>query len=185
MARAGIERLVLEAKEGLALSNGIDFMAAAGALAVHDAENLLRTRRSASALSFEALLGLTAAYERALRARGQPGQPGRRPAARARRRQRDGRLPAAARAGCLLRALRAAGAGGGARPVAFARGSSRRINAVTDNPLIFLNDRESKAVSGGNFHGQAAGPGAGRTGDRRAEVGSISERRIFRSDDRS
>ena len=32
MARAGIDRLVLEAKEGLALSNGIDFMAAAGAL---------------------------------------------------------------------------------------------------------------------------------------------------------
>ena len=40
MARAGIKRLVLEAKEGLALSNGIDFMAAAGALAVHDAESL-------------------------------------------------------------------------------------------------------------------------------------------------
>ena len=31
MKRAGINRIVLEAKEGLALSNGIDFMAAAGA----------------------------------------------------------------------------------------------------------------------------------------------------------
>ena len=33
MRRAGISRLILEAKEGLALTNGIDFMAAAGALA--------------------------------------------------------------------------------------------------------------------------------------------------------
>ena len=43
----GIERLILEAKEGLALSNGINLMAAAGALAVHDAESLLAPRRSA------------------------------------------------------------------------------------------------------------------------------------------
>ncbi len=60
MARAGIERLILEAKEGLALSNGIDFMAAAGALAVHDAEGLLAHAQIGAALSFEALLGLTA-----------------------------------------------------------------------------------------------------------------------------
>ena len=75
MARAGIERLILEAKEGLALSNGIDFMAAAGALAVHDAESLLAHAQIGAALSFEALLGLTAAYDPALQeASGQPGQ---------------------------------------------------------------------------------------------------------------
>ncbi len=40
MARAGIERQVLEAKEGLALTNGTDFMVASGALAIYDAERL-------------------------------------------------------------------------------------------------------------------------------------------------
>lgn len=75
MARAGLERLVLEAKEGLALSNGTTFMAAAGALGVYDAERLLDHAEMAAALSFEALLGITSALHPALHeANGQPGQ---------------------------------------------------------------------------------------------------------------
>ncbi len=75
MARAGLARLVLEAKEGLALSNGTTFMAAAGALGVHDAERLLEHAEMAAALSFEALLGITSALHPALHAaNGQPGQ---------------------------------------------------------------------------------------------------------------
>ncbi|HSJ54644.1 MAG TPA: aromatic amino acid lyase, partial [Anaerolineae bacterium] len=62
MARAGLKRLVLEAKEGLSLSNGIDFMAAAGALALHDAQQTLDHAEIAAALSLEALLGLSAAF---------------------------------------------------------------------------------------------------------------------------
>ncbi|NOZ72910.1 MAG: aromatic amino acid lyase, partial [Chloroflexi bacterium] len=75
MRRAHLERVVLEAKEGLALSNGIDFMAAAGALAVYDAENLLAHATIAAALSLEALLGLSAAFDPLIHAAsGQPGQ---------------------------------------------------------------------------------------------------------------
>ena len=74
MARAGIDRLILKAKEGLALTNGLDFMSAAGAVAVHDAENLVRHAEIAAALSLEALLGLSAAFHPALHAAsGQPG----------------------------------------------------------------------------------------------------------------
>ena len=74
-AQAGIERLTLEAKEGLALTNGVDFMASAGALAVHDAENLLAHATIAAALGLEAMLGLSAAFASDLQeASGQPGQ---------------------------------------------------------------------------------------------------------------
>ena len=117
MARAGIERLVLEAKEGLALSNGIDFMAAAGALAVHDAENLLAHAQIGAALSFEALLGLTSAFDPDLQdAGGQPGQ--RAVAARLLELVRGSRLAdsdAGARAGRVQPALHAAGVGAGRR----------------------------------------------------------------------
>jgi len=42
MKRAGIERIILGSKEGLALNNGATFSAAIGALAVYDAETLLK-----------------------------------------------------------------------------------------------------------------------------------------------
>ena len=42
MARAGIKRIILGAKEGLAVNNGATFSAAIAALAVHDAETLLK-----------------------------------------------------------------------------------------------------------------------------------------------
>ncbi|MGH2619390.1 MAG: HAL/PAL/TAL family ammonia-lyase, partial [Anaerolineales bacterium] len=75
MQRAGIERVVLEAKEGLGLTNGTNFMAAAAALGVYDAENLLWHAEIAAALSFEALLGITSALDDRLhQANSQPGQ---------------------------------------------------------------------------------------------------------------
>ena len=140
MARAGIERLVLEAKEGLALSNGIDFMAAAGALAVHDAESLLAHAQIGAALSFEALLGLTAAFDPALHeVSGQPGQ--RKVAARLLELVRGSRLvdsaPGRVQDAYSLRCTPQV-LGPMLDLVAFVRGRfSAAINAATDNPLIF------------------------------------------------
>jgi histidine ammonia-lyase len=74
MKRAGIERVVLEAKEGLGLTNGTNFMVAAAALGLHDARNLLLHAELAAALTFEGLLGLTSALDERLHiANGQPG----------------------------------------------------------------------------------------------------------------
>ena len=42
MRRAGLERLVLEAKEGLALNNGVQFMCAVSVLTLLEAERLLK-----------------------------------------------------------------------------------------------------------------------------------------------
>ena len=184
MAHAGIERLVLEAKEGLALSNGIDFMAAAGALAVHDAESLLAHAQIGAALSFEALLGLTAAYDPALQeASGQPGQ--RAVAARLLELVRGSRLADSA-AGRVQDAYSLRCTPQVLGPildlVAFVRARfSTAINAATDNPLILQDDAgEFRAVSGGNFHGQGPALWLDMLGIALAEVADIAERRIFR-----
>ena len=51
------------------------------------------------------------------------------------------------------------------------------INSVTDNPNIFIN--EDKIISGGNFHGQPLALALDYLGIAMAELGSISERRTF------
>ncbi len=111
----GLTAIDVEPKEGLALINGTDAMTSMLALAVGDLEDLLRVADIACALSVEALLGTSVAYDErvvALRpAQGQAelgGEPAR-PAAR----QSDRRvapLLAARGAGCVLAALRPPGA---------------------------------------------------------------------------
>jgi len=57
MARAKIPRIILEAKEGLALNNGATFSAAIAALAIYDAETLLNTANVSLAMTLEAVMG--------------------------------------------------------------------------------------------------------------------------------
>lgn len=184
MRRAGIERPVLVAKEGLALSNGIDFMAACGALATYDAENLLAHAQVGAALSIEALAGLSAAFDPALHAAaGQPGQ--QKVAANIRALTAGsalvdampGRVQDAYSLRCTPQVL-----GPSLDAVAFIRGRfTTAINAVTDNPLILPDGNGSfKAVSGGNFHGQGPALWLDMLGITMAEVADIAERRIFR-----
>jgi histidine ammonia-lyase len=56
----------------------------------------------------------------------------------------------------------------------------REINAATDNPLLF---GIGEAISGGNFHGEPVGLVMDFLGIAMAELGAISERRIFRLTD--
>src|SRR5207302_9833225 len=75
MRAAGIPPVVLEAKEGLALNNGTQFMTAVGILALLDAEYLADIAIQACALSLDALQGVTRAFdERIHMARNQQGQ---------------------------------------------------------------------------------------------------------------
>ena len=186
MARAGLDRLALEAKEGLALSNGIDFMAAAGALAVHDGENLLSHAQIAGALSLEALLGISAAFDPDLhRVAGQPGQ--QHVATRMLRLVEGSRLVDSAperlqdaySLRCIPQVL-----GQIVDVLAFLRERfSIALNAATDNPLIFplgSGDGSHRALSGGNFHGQGPAMWLDFLGIALAEVAGIAERRIFR-----
>ncbi len=184
MRRAGLARHVLEAKEGLALTNGIDFMAAMAALAVHDAGSLLAHAQIAAALSLEGLQGLSTAFDPDLHtAAGQPGQI--QVAARIRElvagsRLVDadpGRVQDAYSLRCTPQVL-----GPALDLVVFLRGRlTAALNAATDNPLIFPTaDGSFRALSGGNFHGQGPALWLDTLGIALAEVASIAERRIFR-----
>jgi histidine ammonia-lyase len=186
MTRAGIDRLVLEAKEGLALSNGIDFMAAAGALATWDAENLVSHAQIAGALSLEALLGISTAFDPALQEVG--GQPGQQKVAARILRLVEGSQLVDSAPGRIQDAYSLRCAPQVVGPVvdvlAFLRERfTIALNATTDNPLIFpmgSGDTSYRALSGGNFHGQGPAMWLDFLGIALAEVADIAERRIFR-----
>lgn len=182
MEKAGLKRIQLGAKEGLAINNGATFSAAITALAVADAARLLDLADAAAAMSLEALMGCSAAFDPRLHeARGHPGQV--ESAARIR----------AAIAGsewvdCSDRvqdaySLRCAPqVHGPARDtLQFVRAViEREINAATDNPLLV---GEEGVLSGGNFHGEPVGLAADYLGIALAEIGAISERRVYRLTD--
>ena len=63
MEAAGIPRVILGAKEGLAVNNGATFSAAIAALAVHDADVLLQTADIALSMSLESMLGVISAFD--------------------------------------------------------------------------------------------------------------------------
>ena len=62
MAAAGIVRLQMEAKDGLANTNGAQLTTAIGALALHDAISLVEAAELAAAMSIEARQGQSQIY---------------------------------------------------------------------------------------------------------------------------
>lgn len=185
MRRAGIEPVVLKAKEGLALINGSTVSAALGALAMYDAQKLAKSAEIALAMSLEALRGVSDAFhEKVQAARGHDGQI--RCATNVLRLLEGSELIDSTDRVQDAYSLRCAPQVIGAvRDVlAFVRlVLSREINAATDNPLIFLDlppGRENKAISCGNFHGEPLALAMDMLSMAVAELGNISERRTFR-----
>jgi histidine ammonia-lyase len=184
MSLAGIERVVLESKEGLSLTNGTNLMVAIGALGAYDAANLLRHAHIAAALSLEAHLGISIAFAAPMHeANRQPGQI--RSAAAIRRLIQDSRL-VDTQAGkvqdayslrCIPQVL---GPAQDALDFITTRMNGALV-AAADNPLIFFGESgDGRVISGGNFHGQGPAMWLDFLGICMAEVGSIAERRIFR-----
>lgn len=195
MAHAGIERVVLAAKEGLALTNGTSFSTAQAALALADAENLLACAEITAAMSIESLLGFGDAFIPQIHeARGHRGQI--ETAARIRALLADSTLldgdvdrdptrqppQDAYSLRCTPQVL-----GPVRDTLRFVRGIvETEINAATDNPLVFPDlpaERSLKAVSGGNFHAEYLAFAADFLAIAVTEIGSIAERRLFRLDD--
>ncbi len=197
MAAAGIPRVTLGAKEGVALINGTAVSAGIGALAWHDATQTLTAAQVALALSVEALLGFRDAFLPHLHAvRGHVGQA---QVADFVYRLLQGSTLARGDAHIDLDplqgppqdpyCLRAAPTvlGAALDVLEYVKEVlSREINAVTDNPLIFLDDagplhlpRATKAVSGGNFHGAPVGYALDFLKIVLTDLASISERRTF------
>lgn len=182
MKKAGIKRVILKAKEGLALNNGATFSAAIAALTVFDADNLLRIAEISLGMSLEAVMGCSCAFdERLQKARGHEGQI---KVADAIRRltinstliDGYGRVQDAYSLRCAPQVQGAAW-----DTLSFVRKIiETEINAATDNPLLFS---PGVAVSGGNFHGEPVGMVMDYLGIAIAEISSISERRTFRLTD--
>ncbi|WP_419859928.1 histidine ammonia-lyase [Candidatus Palauibacter sp.] len=185
MAAAGISRPGLQAKEGLALTNGTTMMVAGAALQLHDARRLLLHAELAAALSFEALLARTAALNPRLHeANNQPGQVG---TAERLRSLLSGsglvdadadRVQDAYSLRCTPQVI-----GPVHDMVGFLWGRvEASLNAVSDNPLVFpAAGRDPGAVvSGGNFHGAGPALWLDTLGIALADVASLSDRRMFR-----
>ncbi len=182
MKRAGLKRVILAAKEGLALNNGATFSAAIAALAVFDAEKLLKIAEISLGMSLEAVMGCSCAFdERLHQARGHKGQI--RVAEIIRQLTKNsslidgyGRVQDAYSLRCAPQVQGAAW-----DTVDFVRKIiETEVNAATDNPLLF---DPGVAVSGGNFHGEPVGMVMDFLGIAITEISSISERRTFRLTD--
>jgi histidine ammonia-lyase len=75
LAKAGLAKVTLLAKEGLSLINGTQFMTAIGALALRDGARLATAADIAGALSVEALMGSKKPFDdRLMAVRPHPGQ---------------------------------------------------------------------------------------------------------------
>lgn len=182
MKKAGLNIIELSSKEGLSLINGTQAMTSVGALAIYDAQNLLKLADISACLTIEALHGITCAYDpRVHQVRGHIGQQ-----ATARnflnilqgsesvKKQGQLRVQDPYSLRCLPQIH-------GASKDAINYILSKveiELNAVTDNPLIFKETNE--VISGGNFHGQPMALPMDFLAIALSELANISERRLER-----
>jgi len=186
MRRAGIEPVVLEAKEGLALLNGTQAMTAVGGLGLLAAERLANAADVTGAMSLEALKGTPAAFDPKIQAvRPHPGQMKSAQrlrelieASAIRESHRDHAIDPRVQDAYSLRCMPQVH-GAVRDALAHARGILEiEINSATDNPLIFAEAGE--ILSGGNFHGEPLALALDYAAVAMADLGTISERRVER-----
>ena len=183
LAAAGLEPLRLEAKEGVSLINGTQFMAAVGCLAVADGESLLDSADLIGAMTIEGLSASVGPFEeRIQRLRPIPGQLHSARNVRAAT-QGSGIMLSHANCGRVQDAysIRCIPQVHGACRDAFRwlhEVVSIEIESVTDNPLVFADSDE--VISAGNFHGEPLALALDVATMSIAEIGGMSERRTFR-----
>lgn len=182
LKEAGIEPLILAAKEGLALINGTQ---ASTALALHGvflSEHLFRAGIISGAMSIDAAKGSDTPFDPRIHAlRGQQGQ------------MLSAKLYRTLLSGSAIRkshfitdervqdpyCLRCQPQVMGACLdviLQVTRTLLIEANAVTDNPLVFADTKQ--ILSGGNFHAEPVALAADTLALALAEIGAIAERRI-------
>jgi histidine ammonia-lyase len=184
LAAAGIAPVVLAAKEGLALINGTQVSTALALHGLFLAERLLEAGMVSGALSLDAARGSDAPFDARVHAvRGQPGQ------IAAAKIYRELVAGSAIRASHLVGdervqdpySLRCQPQVMGAAMDLIAQAGRTLLiesNAVTDNPLIFMEDGGPSIISGGNFHAEPVAFAADILALAIAEIGALAERRI-------
>jgi histidine ammonia-lyase len=184
LAAAGLEPIVLQEKEGLALINGTDGMLAMLALAITDLRALLTTADLAAAMSVEGLAGTDRVFAADLQAlRPHPGQA---ESAAIMRSVLAGSAAIAAHATTGFTrvqdaySLRCAPQVHGAARDTVAHAelvANRELASAIDNPVVTLDGR---LESNGNFHGAPIGYVLDFLAIAAADVASMSERRTDR-----
>lgn len=189
MEFAGIPRIVLEAKEGLALNNGTQISTAILALTVYDALQLVKKADIAMAMSLEALEGISSAFREEIhRLRPHPGQV--KTAQNIRLLTSGSKLldrhPEKVQDAYSLRCHPQVLAGVRDGLDYINRLLEIELNATNDNPVILPEIAgQNKAISGGNFHAQPIAFAADFLSILSCEIGSIAERRIARLSDKN
>lgn len=176
-----LEPLVLQAKEGLALINGTQFILAHAIYGLKKMEYLLDLADAAGAMSLEGFQGNVAPFKVALHSI----------------RPFKGTIEVAERMRKLLEGSDNLGANKthervqdpySMRCIPQVHGASRNayyhlkelaeieMNSVTDNPIVLS---ETEAISGGNFHGQPLAMVLDYASIAASELGNISDRRCY------
>ena len=183
MEKADIPTLsTLACKEGLGMTNGTCAMTSVGALALYDTICAAQLADVIASLSFEGLTALKDAFDpRVHQARGQRGQI--RVAANMRRLMEGSEILDRCQGDRVqdAYALRCVPQYHGAVRDALDYVLDKveiELNAVTDNPLLFLEDEA--VISGGNFHGEPMAIPFDTLGIACSELANISERRTER-----
>ncbi len=171
----------LDSKEGLALLNGTQFMSAYGISCLIEAQKLMCWADLIAAMSLEAYDGRIEPFLEQVHLV----------------RHHKGQIDTAARIRAILKdsilvsqpknhvqdpySFRCIPQVHGASKDAMAHVKAifeNEANAVTDNPTLFPDD--DLIISAGNFHGQPLAMGLDYLGIALAELGNISERRVYR-----
>jgi histidine ammonia-lyase len=183
LAEVGLEPVRLQAKEGLSLVNGTQFMAAFGALGIVRARRLAKVADIACAQSLEALQGSRTSFLPQVHAL-RPLQGQTDSAANVLQLLEDSAINESHRwcdkvqdAYSLRCAPQVHGASRDLLDYA-ARTVSTELNAATDNPLVLVEDR--MLVSNGNFHGQPLAFALDALAMAVSELADIAERRVER-----
>ena len=183
MAKAGIKTLdTLVSKEGLGMTTGTCAMTSVGALALYDSICAAQLGDVIASMSFEGLTGLRNAFDpRIHQVRGQKGQM---LVAAKMRKLLDGseildncqkdRVQDAYALRCIPQLH-----GACRDALDYVREKVEiELNAVTANPLMFLDDEA--VISGGNFHGEPMALPFDFLGIAASELADASERRTER-----
>ncbi|HLS42686.1 MAG TPA: histidine ammonia-lyase [Paenalcaligenes sp.] len=186
LAKAGLEPVVLAAKEGLALINGTQVSTALALNGLFLSEILFKNAVVVGALSVDAAKGSDAPFDaRIHEVRGQPGQIY---AAQLYRQllqdseiryshvENDNKVQDPYSLRCQPQVM------GAIHQLMQQVASTLLIeaNAVTDNPLVFpgQDGEPDHVISGGNFHAEPVAFAADMLAMAIAEIGSLSERRV-------
>jgi histidine ammonia-lyase len=181
MKLLAIEPVQLKAKDGLALINGTQLMAAYGAFVLERALVLQKEADILAAMSLEALQGSAAPFDERIHLI-RPYQGQQNVAGNIRQLLKHSEIMDSHRDCGKVQdpySLRCVPQVHGASRDALAYASSTletELNSVTDNPLVFSN---GDILSGGNFHGQPLALAMDFAAMALAELASISERRTY------